>query len=93
MDSTVTNGSRTGLVVATGRQTYFGRIASSLAMRTPMTDFQKNIASLGDFVVKMTLVLTTFIFLVNSILGHGILESLIFSLAVTVGISLRPCPQ
>jgi Mg2+-importing ATPase len=92
MGSTVTNGSAAGLVVATGRQTYFGRIASSLAAQTPMTDFQKNIASLGDFVVKMVLLMTTFIFLANSALGHGVLESLVFSLAVTVGIMPEALP-
>ncbi|HYA22173.1 MAG TPA: HAD-IC family P-type ATPase, partial [Thermoproteota archaeon] len=92
MGSTVTNGSGVGLVVATGRQTYFGRIASSLAMQTPMTDFQRNIASFGDFVVKMILVMTAFIFLANSALGHGILESLIFSLAVAVGIMPEALP-
>lgn len=92
MGSTITNGSGVGLVVETGRRTYFGRIASSLAMQTPMTDFQKNITSLGDFVVKMILVMTAFIFIANSALGHGILESLIFSLAVAVGIMPEALP-
>jgi len=90
--STVMNGSGTGLVVSTGKQTYFGRVASSLTMLPPMTDFQKNIASFGNFLVKMILLLTTFVFLVNSILAHGILESLIFSLALAVGIIPEALP-
>jgi Mg2+-importing ATPase len=92
MGSVVTNGSGDGLVVATGRQTFFGRTASSLSMKPPMTDFQKNISRLGNFLVKVILLLTTFIFLVNSLLGHGILESLIFSLAIAVGIMPEALP-
>jgi Mg2+-importing ATPase len=92
MGSTVTNGSGTGLVVTTGRGTFFGRTASSLSIKPPMTDFQKNIASLGSLIVRMVLVLTTFIFMVNTILGRGLFESLIFSLAVAVGIMPEAMP-
>jgi Mg2+-importing ATPase len=92
MGSTVTNGSGTGLVVVTGQQTYFGKTASSLSMKPPMTDFEKNTSSLGNFLVKLVLLLTTFVFIVNSLLGRGILESLIFSLALTVGIMPEALP-
>jgi Mg2+-importing ATPase len=92
MGSTVTNGSGTGLVVVTGQQTYFGKTASSLSIKPPMTDFEKNISSLGNFLVKLVLVLTTFVFMVNSLLGRGILDSLIFSLALTVGIMPEALP-
>jgi Mg2+-importing ATPase len=92
MGSTVMNGSGTGIVVATGRQTYFGRVASGLSLLPPKTDFQKNIASFGDFLVKIILLLVVFVFIVNSVLGHGILESLIFSLALAVGIIPEALP-
>jgi len=90
--STVMNGSGIGLVVATGRKTYFGHIASSLSLLPPKTDFQKNIASFGSFLVKVILLLTAFVFLVNSVLGHGVLESLLFSLALAVGIIPEALP-
>ncbi|MDH5634610.1 MAG: HAD-IC family P-type ATPase, partial [Candidatus Bathyarchaeota archaeon] len=92
MGSTVTNGYGIGIVVATGKKTYFGHVASKLSLLPPKTDFQKNIASFGNFLVKVILLLTAFIFLVNSILGHGILESLIFSLALAVGIIPEALP-
>jgi Mg2+-importing ATPase len=90
--STVMNGSGVGLVVATGRKTYFGHIASSLSLLPPKTDFQKNIASFGSFLVKVILLLTAFVFLVNSVLSHGVLESLLFSLALAVGIIPEALP-
>ncbi len=92
MGSTVTNGSGIGVVVATGRKTYFGRVASKLSLLPPMTDFQKNIAGFGNFLVKVILVLTAFVFIVNSVLGHGVFESLIFSLALAVGIIPEALP-
>lgn len=92
MGSTVADGSGRGVVVATGKRTYFGHVAAKLALLPPKTDFQKNIASFGNFLVKMILLLTVFVFLVNSLLGHGILESLIFSLALAVGIIPEALP-
>jgi Mg2+-importing ATPase len=92
MGSTVTNGSGRGVVVATGKNSYFGHIATKLGLLPPKTDFQKNIASFGNFLVKMILVLTVFVFLVNSILGHGVLDSLIFALALAVGIIPEALP-
>jgi Mg2+-importing ATPase len=90
--STVINGSGVGLVVATGRKTYFGHVASTLSLLPPRTDFQKNIANFGSFLLKVILLLTAFVFLVNSVLGHGVLESLLFSLALAVGIIPEALP-
>jgi len=92
MGSTVADGSGRGVIVATGKRTYFGHVATKLALLPPKTDFQKNIASFGNFLVKLILLLTVFVFLVNSLLGHGILESLIFSLALAVGIIPEALP-
>ena len=92
MGSTVTNGNGAGLVVATGKKTYFGQAASSLSLLPPKTDFQKNIGKFGSFLVKVILILTAFVFLVNSILGHDLLESLLFSLALAVGIIPEALP-
>lgn len=92
MSSTVLNGSGMGLVVATGRQTYFGRVASSLSLLPPKTDFQKNIASFGSFLIKVIVLLVLFVFLVNAVLGNGIVDSLLFSLAIAVGIIPEALP-
>jgi Mg2+-importing ATPase len=92
MGSEVMTGSGSGLVVATGGRTYFGRVASSLSLLPPKTDFQKNIAHFGSFLVKLILILTVFVFIVNSFLGRGILEALLFSLALAVGIIPEALP-
>jgi magnesium-transporting ATPase (P-type) len=60
MSSTVLNSSGMGLVVATGRPTYFGRVVSSLSLLPPKTDFQKNIASFGNFLIKVIVLLVLY---------------------------------
>ncbi len=92
MGSTVSNGSGRGVVVATGKNSYFGHVATKLGLLPPKTDFQKNIARFGNFLVKMIVVLTVFVFLVNSILNHGVIDSLIFALALAVGIIPEALP-
>jgi Mg2+-importing ATPase len=92
MGSEVTAGSGSGFVVATGESTYFGRVASGLSLLPPKTDFQKNIARFGYFLVRLILILTVFVFIVNSFLGRGILQALLFSLALAVGIIPEALP-
>lgn len=92
MGSEVTDGSGTGAVVATGTSTYFGKVAKSLALFPPQTDFQKNIASFGNFLLRVVLLLTLFVFTMNSVLGHGLFDSLLFSLALAVGIIPEALP-
>ncbi|MFH0849007.1 MAG: magnesium-translocating P-type ATPase [archaeon] len=92
MGSEVMAGLGSGLVVATGRRTYFGKVASSLSLLPPKTDFQKNIARFGSFLVKLILALTVFVFIVNSLLGRGIFEALLFAVALAVGIIPEALP-
>jgi len=92
MGSEVMAGSGSGVVVATGGRSFIGRVASSLSLLPPKTDFQKNIARFGSFLVKLILILTVFVFIVNSLLGRGVLEALLFSLALAVGIIPEALP-
>jgi len=92
MGSEVTDGSGRGVVVATGASTYFGKVAKILALLPPETDFQKNIARFGNFLLRVILLLTLFVFLVNSALGHGVFDSLLLSVALAVGIIPEALP-
>lgn len=92
MGSTVSSGSGSGIVVATGNETYFGEVAQSLSRSPPLTAFQRSMESFGNFIVRLIIILTAFIFVVNSILGHGLFESLIFSLALAVGVIPEALP-
>lgn len=92
MGTVVSSGSCTGIVVATGKGTLFGRTATVLSAKEPPTDFQKNIRNFGNFLLKVILVLTVLVFIFNTLLGKPILDSFLFALALAVGITPELLP-
>jgi Mg2+-importing ATPase len=86
MSSIVANGSARGIVVSTGKNTEFGSISRSLIRSHPETEFQKGVRKYGSMLLTLTIALTIGIFALNAALGHPIIDSLLFSLAVAVGL-------
>ena len=81
-----------GVVIATGQNTELGKISKELLLPSPETDFQKGIKKFSSMLLKVTLLLTVFIFLANALLKHDLLESLLFSLAVAIGLTPELLP-
>ncbi|HSA59735.1 MAG TPA: magnesium-translocating P-type ATPase [bacterium] len=80
------------LVVATGRATQFGAIAHRLALRPPETDFEKGIRRFGYLLTSTMFVMVLVIFAVNMLLGRPPVETLLFSVALAVGLSPELLP-
>ncbi|MBB5978456.1 magnesium-translocating P-type ATPase [Kribbella solani] len=92
MGTVVAAGVGRGVVVATGGRTEFGRIAVGLGQRQPETEFQRGLRRFSMLLVKVAAVLTVGIFAVNLALHRPILDALLFSLAIAVGISPQLLP-
>ncbi|WP_345762417.1 magnesium-translocating P-type ATPase [Diaminobutyricibacter sp. McL0608] len=92
MGTVVQAGSGTGVVVATGPHTVFGRIAVGLGTEQPQTDFQRGLARFSVFLLEVAVVLTSLIFVANLLLHRPLIESLLFSLAIAVGITPQLLP-
>lgn len=92
MGTIVQSGTGTGVVVATGQRTEFGRIASGLATQQPQTEFQHGLARFSVLLLEVAVILTTLIFVANVLLHRPILDSLLFSLAIAVGITPQLLP-
>jgi Mg2+-importing ATPase len=92
MGTVVRAGSARGVVVATGAQTEFGRIALSLGSQQPRTDFQRGLQRFSVFLLGIALGLTTLIFVANLLLARPPIESLMFSLAIAVGMTPQLLP-
>lgn len=92
MGTSVESGSGKGVVVKIGKETEFGKIAKSVTFLKPVTDFQKGLSKLGTLIIKFVIVLTIIIFLINAFLKHDILNSILFSLAIAVGITPELLP-
>jgi Mg2+-importing ATPase len=86
MGSAVVHGSAQGVVVSTGKRTKLGAISASLTRTHPETEFQKGVKSYGNMLLGFTLVLAISIFSLNAAIGHDLVWSLTFSLAIAVGL-------
>jgi Mg2+-importing ATPase len=88
----VRTGRGVGVVGATGPRTRLGVVAGGLREHQPPTGFQRGLTSFTALLAKVTAVLTVCIFVVNSALGRPVLDSLLFSLAIAVGLTPQLLP-
>ncbi len=92
MGTVVQAGSARAVVVATGTRAAFGRIAAGLGDHEPETAFQAGLRRFSMLLVEVAAVLSTMIFIINVALHRPVLEALMFSLAIAIGISPQLLP-
>jgi len=92
MGTNVHSGSATVLVVGTGENTEFGQIAKQLSLRPPETEFERGVRQFGYLLTQMMLILTLAVFAINVIFKRPAIESLLFSVALAVGITPQLLP-
>lgn len=92
MGTVIQAGNCTGLVVATGGRAEFGRIALGLGERQPQTEFQLGLQRFSFLLLQVAIGLTSLIFIANLLLQRPVIESLLFSLAIAVGITPQLLP-
>jgi Mg2+-importing ATPase len=92
MGTHVVSGTARALVIQTGRATEFGKIAESLRLRAPETEFEHGVRRFGYFLMEVTLLLVIAIFAVNVYLHRPVMESFLFALALAVGLTPQLLP-
>src|SRR5712692_3174663 len=92
MGTHVISGSAKALVIVTGKQTEFGKVSERLKLRPAETEFERGIRRFGYFLMQVTLVLVMAIFAINLYLERPVLDSLLFSLALAVGLTPQLLP-
>jgi len=92
MGTIVHSGNGRGVVVQTGTRTAFGEIALKLGERQEQTSFQKGLQSYSRLLVTITAILAGSIFAINALLGRSFLNSLLFALAIAVGLTPQLLP-
>ncbi len=88
----VVSGTAKAVVVHTARQTEFGKVSDRLQLRPPATDFELGVRRFGYFLTEITLLLVFCIFAANVVLHRPVLESVLFSLALAVGLTPQLLP-
>lgn len=93
MGSSVVSGTAKALILATGRKTQLGSIASTLRKEPPPTAFAVGIQKFGMMIVRATVFLVLFVVLVNLVFHRQLLESFLFALALAVGLTPELLPM
>ncbi|WP_441287282.1 magnesium-translocating P-type ATPase [Sorangium sp. KYC3313] len=93
LGSSVVSGTATAVVFATGADTAFGGIARALATRPPQTEFERGMARFGAFILRLVLFLVLLVIAFTAALRRDPLESLLFAVALAVGLTPEFLPM
>jgi Mg2+-importing ATPase len=93
MGTSVTNGTATAVIVRTGSSTQYGEIIRKSVQRKPETEFEGGLRRFGFLIMQVTFTLVILVFFVNAFFKRGVLESLLFAVALAVGLTPELLPM
>jgi Mg2+-importing ATPase len=93
MGANVVSGYATGVIVRTGAQTFFGKLADEIAGRRVATAFDQGINRFTLLMIWFIAVMGPLVFLINGLTKHDWLEALLFAVAVAVGLTPEMLPM
>jgi Mg2+-importing ATPase len=92
MGTSVSSGTARVLIARTGKATFFGQIADKLALRPPMTEFERGIQRFGYLLTRIMLVMVVVVLATNIFMAKPPIDSLLFALALAVGLTPELLP-
>ncbi|CAN7717390.1 MULTISPECIES: magnesium-translocating P-type ATPase [unclassified Variovorax] len=92
LGTSVRSGTATVLVVHTGEHTAFGAVAQRLRATPPETEFARGVQQFGVLLVRVMVVMVLFVLIINQWLGRPWIESMLFAVALAVGLSPELLP-
>ena len=92
LGTSVRSGTATVLVVHTGERTAFGAVAQRLRSAAPETEFARGVQQFGVLLVRVMVLMVLFVLIVNLWLGRAWIESMLFAVALAVGLSPELLP-
>ncbi|HXO51890.1 MAG TPA: HAD-IC family P-type ATPase, partial [Mycobacterium sp.] len=92
MGTIVSAGEGVGVVYATGVDAEFGRIAAGLGERQPETEFQAGLRRFSYLLLWVAFALTVLILITNLFLRRSVIDSVLFALAIAVGVTPQLLP-
>jgi Mg2+-importing ATPase len=93
LGTSVVSGTATAVVLSTGRRTAFGEIAEHLAQRPVETAFDQGLRRFGFLIMRAVVFLVLFLIIVSVALHHDPLQSLLFAVALAVGLTPEFLPM
>ncbi len=92
LGTNVRSGTARCLIVATGLRTQFGAITHRLTLRPPETEFDRGLRRFGHLLTSTMLVMVFLVFIVHVLNGRPPIETLLFAVALAVGLSPELLP-
>ena len=92
MGTHLVSGNAKALVIHTAKDTEFGKVSERLKLKPLETEFESGIRRFGYFLGEVTLILVVIIFAINVYLHRPVVDALLFSLALAVGLTPQLLP-
>ena len=92
LGASVRSGTATVLIAATGHRTTFAAIAQRLSARRQETDFARGVRQFGMLLLRVMILLVLFVLTVNLLQHRPLIQSLLFAVALAVGLSPELLP-
>jgi len=92
LGASVQSGTAKVLAVETGRRTAFGEIVERLKARASETEFQHGIRQFGYLLIRVMIIIVVFVLAVNLFRHRPLIDSLLFAVALAVGLSPELLP-
>ncbi len=92
LGSSISSGIASGVVVHTGKNTLLGKTVSHKEHVDNETNFEKSMKKFSNFLLKFVVLLTVFVFVINTIYGRGIVTSFLLGITLALGITPEVLP-
>ncbi|MDU9032213.1 magnesium-translocating P-type ATPase [Pseudomonas corrugata] len=92
MGTSVRSGTAEVLVTRYASDSEIGRIAKTLTLRPPETEFERGLRRFGGLLLRVMLVITIVVFGINILLHRPALDTLLFAIALSIGLSPELLP-
>lgn len=92
MGSNMVSGSATGIVLATGNDTYIGSMAKSLSGDRAKSSFERGVDSVSSLLIRLMLVMVPIVLLINGFSKGDWGGALLFAITIAVGLTPEMLP-
>ena len=93
LGTSVIAGTTTAIVLATGNNTAFGDVAARLSERPPPTEFERGLSGFARLIMRTVIGLVLLVMLAGIAFHRPLLETLLFALALAVGLTPEFMPM
>ena len=92
MDTHIVSGIVKAVVVNTGKRSEIGKLSQHIKTKPPETEFEQGVRKFSFLLVEVTIILVSFIFLINVYFERPVLDSFLFALALSIGLTPQLLP-